>query len=557
MPDVPSFAVDDGFAYATPAGMDLQVGDLVRVPLGGRRVRGWVVSMGEPDRPGLRPVLGRSGNLPVFGRDLLGVLRWAAAHYVAPLSSLLAKATPPNLPRGVTGAGGGDTRRSRPALLVGPGPWGREIAQRIAPIVAEGRSVLVVAPTVEEAVVLAAALPGAPSAVSSQAPAAEVTRAWVRAATVPGAVTVGTREVAAWPLARPGLAVVVGEGRRGMKDRATPTVHARDLLVQRSRVERFDLLLTETVPTAEVVTQVGSVEAIGRPWGLVEVVDRGADPPGTGIFSPATAAALRSAADRRVLLFTHRRAAAQRCVRCRALRRCPSCGASPGDAEACPRCGAVTDACASCAGRRFETLGAPVSRLLAEAARIVPRDRVGPVGSDRPIVVGTERDLPGVTVDLTIVVDGDGPIMAPTYRAAEDGLRVLARAVAAAGTGRGRRGIVQTADPGHPVMVALTRADPVAFVRKDAASRTALGFPPGGEILVVEIQGAPAEADAELRGAIGGRATVHGPADGPGGRRWLLQGLDLAPAKIVLRGVVGRWREGGVRVRVDADPIDL
>ena len=75
------------------------VGSIVRVPLGGRRSRGWVVSTAEGDPKGLKELLAVSGDLPVFGPELLGVLRWAAIHYVAPLATLLSKAGPPNLPR--------------------------------------------------------------------------------------------------------------------------------------------------------------------------------------------------------------------------------------------------------------------------------------------------------------------------------------------------------------------------------------------------------------------------------------------------------------------------
>jgi len=559
VPDVPSFAVDDGFAYAVPDGMVVTVGSLVRVPLGGRRVRGWVVAVGEPERPGLRRILARSGDLAVFDTPLLGVLRWAAIHYVAPLAAVLAKATPPNIPRGEGLRPGPAGVRLRPRLLVGAGPWHDAVAAEAAPVLAAGRSVLVVAPTVPEADGIAAGLRerlGRPvAAVSSQLGGAEVTERWVEAASRPGSLLVGTREIAAWPVAAPGLAVIVGEGRRGMKDKATPTIHARDLLLRRAAVERFGVVMTEHVPTAEALSRTGTIERPTRPWGLVELVDRRADPPGTGLISGATAAALRAAGDRRVLLFTHRRAAAQRCVRCRLLRRCPACGASPGEATVCPRCGAVTDACASCGGRRFETLGAPVSRVLAEAARIVPRDRIGVAGSGLPFIVGTERDLPGLAVDLTVILDGDGPLMAPSYRAGEDGLRLLARAVAAAGTGRGRRGIIQTGDPGHPALEALREGDSVPFVRADAARRAALGFPPGGEILVVETAGDVSLG--ELTTAIGDRAAVHGPAATPAGMRWLVQGVDLTAARIVLRGLVARWREAGVRVRVDADPVDL
>ena len=147
--------------------------------------------------------------------------------------------------------------------------------------------------------------------------------------------------------------------------------------------------------------------------------------------------------------------------------------------------------------------------------------------------------------------------MAPTYRAAEDGLRVLARAVAAAGPGRGRRALLQTSDPDHPVIRALQKGDPLGFVREDSARRAALGFPPGGEILVVEASGLPPGGAEQLATEVGDRSMVLGPAESDGALRWLVQGRDLASTRVVIRGVVARWREAGARVRVDADPMDL
>jgi primosomal protein N' (replication factor Y) len=539
--------VDDGFAYAVPEGMDVEVGAVVRVPLGGRRLRGWVVAVGEPPRPRLRPILARSGDLPVFDAALLGVLRWAAIHYVAPLAAVLAR--PPTTPRGAPAPPRGHRRRPP---LVGPA-WTRRSQLRLPVAATDARpsSWRPQPPRPGEAAALSARLGIEVPAVSSQRGGAAATAAWVRLATEPGMVVAGTRELAAWPMAAPGLAVLVGEGRRGMKDKATPTIHARELLLRRAAAERFSVVMTELVPTAEALSRSGSVEAMGRPWGLVDLVDRRPDQPGSGLIAAATAAVLRAVGGRRVLLFTHRRTAAQRCVRCRVLRRCQSCGAAPGDAVTCPRCGAATAACSSCGGRRFEALGAAVPRVLAEVSRIVSRDKVGVAGSGCQFIVGTERDLPGLQVDLTVILDGDGPLLAPSYRAAEDGLRLLGRAVATAGSGRGRRGLVQTADHDNPVLRALRDGAPVPLVRSDAARRASLGFPPGGEIIVVEATGTV--DPAELVAALADRAEVHGPAAMPGGSRWLIQGRDLGAARVVLRDLVGRWRESGVRVRVDAD----
>lgn len=571
VPDVPSFAVDDGFAYAVPDGATLGVGDIVRVPLSGRRVRGWVIAAETRPRAGrtLRNVIGRSGDLGVFDERILGVLRWAAAYHVAPLATVLAKATPRNVPRA------GRTARDSPetppvrrpgshesAVWVGPGPWIDRISELAGPVVEDGASVMVVTPTWTEAQIvgegLSAAFDGRVVMGSSRLPAAEATAAWVEVATRRGRIVVGTRDVAWWRAPRFGAAVIVGEGRRGMKEKATPTVHARELLFRRARVERFPVVVCDIVPTGESLLRLSRVERpAGRCWGLVEVADRRGD--GGGLLGPSAVAAVRSAArdGRRVFVFTHRRSSAQRCVACRALRSCPACGASPGPGGLCPRCGSEVGPCRGCGGGRFQPLGAGVARLVRDVERITGRDSVGEAGSDRRIVVGTERDLPGMSTDLAIIVDADGLIMAPHYRAAEDALRLFARVVASAGTGRGRRAVVQTSQPDHPVVEALRRGDPVPLVRDDGTRRAELGFPPGGELLALEVGGGAAGLHDELVEAVGSRAAVLGPAEQGDRLRWLLQGRDLTAAKTVLRGLVGRWREAGARVRVDADPVDL
>ncbi|HSG80012.1 MAG TPA: hypothetical protein VLD62_10565, partial [Acidimicrobiia bacterium] len=470
VPDVPTFAVDDGFAYEVPDTVEVDVGSIVRVPLGGRRVRGWVVGTGAPRRPGLRRLLGRSGDLPVFDARLLQTLRWAAAHYVAPLAALLSKAGPPNLPKRraaprfpdipdpgpsplpeITDAASGGGRL-RAHAVVGDLRDPAALAALTAGVLVAGRSVLLVAPTVVEAGAIAASLgerlPGRVLVGGSDRAAADATRDWSLAAGHPGHVVVGTREVAFWPVSGLALAVVLGEGRRGMKDKATPTTHAVDVLARRAGVERFTLVTADLVPTATTIARGPVAVAVpgGRPWGLVEVVDRNDDPPGSGLLSDRTRQAV-SAVVRdggRVLLFTTRRGGAARCVRCRTLRTCGACGARPGTGDACPRCGEAVGPCLSCGGRRFEGLGAGVGRISAEVGGFVGRDAVGEPAAARPVVVGTERDLADLDpVDLSVIVDADGPMLAPHYRASEDALRIFARVVALAGRGRGRRAIVQ------------------------------------------------------------------------------------------------------------------
>ncbi|MFQ5947640.1 MAG: hypothetical protein ACE5KX_02105, partial [Acidimicrobiia bacterium] len=275
VPDLPAFTVDDGFAYLAPDDLGVEVGRMVRVPLGGRRVRGYVVGLRAGPTTGLKEIAAVSGDLPVFSPRLLEVLRWCALYYVAPLATVLGKAAPPNLPRRVQdvalpevarGAGGplpevssaaASSRRPRTHYLLGAGPWLDAIGDMAAPVLAADRSVVAVAPTLRETLDLAAGLQrrfGARVLIgSSGLDDAVATDAWVRAASRPGHLLVGTREVALWPVAALALAFAVEEGRRGMKDRATPTTHVREVLWQRAGVERFGLVFLGGVPTTEVL----------------------------------------------------------------------------------------------------------------------------------------------------------------------------------------------------------------------------------------------------------------------------------------------------------------
>lgn len=553
-----------------PDDVEVEVGSLVRIPLGGRRVRGFVTSVRSEGREGLKDIASVSGDLPVFDAKLLQTLRWAALHYVAPMATLLAKPSPPNLPRldpGKALVPLPAAAAARSEYAVGPGPWAPLIAERMTPLIEGGRSGLVVLPTLAEAESMAEALRqllgGIVLLAASALEAKRVTAAWVEAATIPSRILVGTREVCFWPVAGLGMAAIVGEGRRGMKERQTPTVHARELLRRRAAVERFGVLLAGPMPTTEAIASgVEISRSAGRTWPLVEVADRTEDPPGGGPLAFQTRSAVAATHRRggRVFVFTRSRsfAPAFRCVACRSLRDCPACGAAAARSDHCPRCDTVLGGCRECGGDRFEPLGAGIGRIVEELARVVGTGAVGEVGSGRAVEVGTERDLPAVApVHLAVVSDADGLILAPSYRAEEEAVRLMARVALTVGPGRGRRCLLQTSRPAHRVIAALRRGDPTEFLETELARRVKEGFPPAGELLAIETRDEPPDATDRLRALAGSRADVLGPADTGGGSRWLVQGRDLRPVRVGLRRLVQDWRDGGTRVRIDADPIDL
>ena len=98
VPDVTG--LDKEFDYLVPAdlGAEIRVGSVVRVPLHGRRVRGWVVALDPPDQSleidRMRPIAKVSSRGPA--EELIELARWASVRWGAGrLRPFLVSASPP------------------------------------------------------------------------------------------------------------------------------------------------------------------------------------------------------------------------------------------------------------------------------------------------------------------------------------------------------------------------------------------------------------------------------------------------------------------------------
>ncbi len=553
---------------------------MVRIPLSGRKARGFVVEL-VADRDGaLKDIISVSGIRPVFDSRLLRSLEWASNHYVAPLSVLLDRAAPPNLPRATPGAPLSSVEvdipshplgrvavdaaagKRRPVSAIVSGVRGEWLAA-LGPVLKEGRSVMVVFATaaeVEVGLAEAVVLYGDRVVGVAGDLAVELTRAWELAQS-PGRLLMGTPRIASWPVTGLALAVVVEEGRRAMKDRQTPTVHVREMLLTRARVEGFSLAFLGPSPSLEVLAAGAELTRVGgRAWSLVEVIDRSAEPPGSGYLSETVIAALRAVTSegRKSFVFSHRRLgdASSRCAKCRRVRVCATCGSRLGRVESCRRCGAAAGPCASCGSVTFEEMGSVPEKLAREVNKRIGDTIAGLAPTDLPVVVGTERDLTGLDeVSLVVASDVDGMMLGHDYRAGEEAMRVLARLGNTLGPGSGRRMMLQTSFPESDLVVALRKGDPIRYLEGLLSERARLGLPPSSEMIAVELRGEGSLSDADA-GIHGLGATVLGPATGPGKARWLLQG-NLGQVRRGLRPLAHAWRERGMTVRIDADPIDL
>ena len=568
VPDIPSFAVDDGFSYLIPDDIAVNVGSRVRISVSGRRMKGFVTAVlpRPPDRK-LLPIDAVVGTIGSFDAETLPTLRWAATHYVSPLSTVLKRTIPANVPRlthhELEPVEAADSRSS--IIISDARSHLGHVAASVESSISRGEGVLVIVPSVAEAETMASGLAdihGEAVVLSTSASEnKDSTRSWGRAANRAPTLLVGTRETMLWPVARLSSAVVVEDGRRVMKSPSTPTLGVREVLIARSQRERFPLTFIGPAPTLETINLDPAIKAPGgRQWPLVEVVDRSHEPPSRTVLLERTTSAISAAVRRNehvfVLVPSRGYAPAFRCIACGELRRCSVCQTAAARKDECRRCGAELRACTNCGKERFEPLGAGIGSVRDAIARSV-RDNVGVAGDRKLVTVGSERDLIGCgEVSLSVAVDIDGMAHAPTYRASEDAFRLLVRLAQLVGRGKGNRMLVQTANTDQPIVAALRSGRSGDFLAGLMAERRASNFPPFGELIALEIDRAVPIGDA-ITTAIGDDARVLGPAPMRDRDRWLIQGTDLTRARIALRQLTGTLRDKGARVRIDVDPIDL
>jgi primosomal protein N' (replication factor Y) len=572
----------------------VRVGTIVRVPLHGRRVRGWVVADGvepEADPSELRPLAKVVSAGPPA--DVVELCRWAAWRYAGPLSLMLRAASPPNVvpastvpeleaavfPPAPVPAGLGPAVVDESNVVAWPPAADRR--DLVRSLVASEGSTIVVVPDARSVRLLVDELrrEGRHTvALRGDDPDARRTASWDRART--GAcVVVGGRVAVLAPVPDLGAVIVLDEGDEALKEERAPTWHARELALERTRRAERRCTLVSPAPTLEAIVAVG---ATARPergferngWPRLEVVDLRDEPPGRGLFSDALTAAIRGAVERgaRAVAVLNRKGRARMltCSRCGRLAQCEVCDAAVAEGDAglvCARCGTKRPRiCLHCHGTRFTARRPGITRVREQLAALLPRASVAEVDAttadvpDADVLVGTEAVLHRVSsgstpVELAAFLEFDQELLATRYRAAEQALWLLVRAGRVVGDRRGRgRVLVQTRVPEHDVIAAARSADATIVADAERARRRVLGFPPFGGL--AEVSGAPDAVDiacTALRSSSSLR--VLGPAAVGASARALVQApstealcdaldeVDLTPARA--RG----------RLRVDVDPL--
>ena len=558
LPDLP---LDKVFDYLIPDHLApaVRVGTMVRVPLHGRRIGGWVVGLADTpatDRP-LQPLAKVTGWGPPA--DLISLARWAAWRWAGRPAQLLGTASPPRAVRALPEAGAAPRSATlAPGVTVMRVPPAGDVLPVALTAAAHGDA-LILAPSLSAAAFLAARLRGEGHRV------ALVPQGWAMAA-AGGCVAVGARAGAWAPRPHLGAVLVIDEGDEAYQEERAPTWSARDVAVERARRAGVPCVLTSPCPSLEALVY-GPLVVPSRTeersgWPVLEVVDRRPEPPGSGLYSSRLVALARDATpESRLVCVLNRKGRARllACATCRELVRCEACGAAVDGSEdslSCRRCGmSRPKVCLACGGTRLLTLRVGVTRAREELELLANQPVVevsadtaaGPPPAGVGILVGTEAVLHRVGGAGSVAfLDFDQELLAPRYRAAEAALGMLARAARLIG-GRGPSGgrlLVQTRMPGHEVIDAALHADPSRLAVVEAARRAALRFPPETAVAAVSGQTAAAFVSALPAGA---GVEVLGPAND----RWLLRAPDH---KTLCDTLAATPRPAG-RLRIEVDPL--
>lgn len=547
LPNVP--ALDRPFDYLHET--DLPIGTVVRVPLGGRRVRGWVLGHAttpaedhERELLAITKVVGRGPT-----EDVIELCRWSAWRWAGRLVTMMRLATPDRVvPLGGSRARPeASTTASTPTKRLTASGADTALVELVGSIVRSGpgASVLRVTPSTDPLDVVIGAVGVGRLMVVSPSPAdveriarrmrslgvrvAVWPRDWLAAMTAD--VVIGTRSVVFAPTVDPSAVIVLDEHDRLLQNESSPTWNAREVATERARRSSVPCLLVSPCPSLESfraqqglalldtdrddVTTASftlSRAATRAGWSGVRVIDRrGEDVRRSGLFSSELVIAMRDAiADGRDVTCVLNRTGRARLLACRScssMVRCHECGSAMTQRDdsvlVCPGCGAERPAvCAECGSSALALVRPGVTRAREELEALVrvPVEQVsaGGAGTSEDHVgsrvrIGTTAVLSTRTPGgLVAFVDFDQELLARRYRAAEDALALIVAASRSVG-GRKERGtiIIQTLLPEHEVLVAAMRAEPSLVSQAELSRRSLLGLPPVGNVAWVAGEAAP------------------------------------------------------------------
>ncbi|MGH2923284.1 MAG: replication restart helicase PriA, partial [Solirubrobacterales bacterium] len=439
---------------------------------------------------------------------------------------------------------------------------------------------------------------------------------WRRLRSGEARICVGPRSAVFAPVTDPGLIVIDEEHDSSYKQEGDPRYDAREVARRRAAEAGAVLVAGTATPRPESWRELERLSLPDRVDGRSLPPVRVLDMRGTrGPLHDDTREALDRVRARggKAIVMINRRGFSTHlaCRSCGHAWRCPDCDVSlilhrdtgPPDARpiagaslSCHHCGhgePVPDSCPECGSVTIARIGAGTQRIERELSALLDPLEVFRLDSDSAgardhaelltrfeaadsgVLVGTQmvakgHDFPDVT--LGVVLDADGSLRLPDFRAEE---RTFALVTQLAGrSGRGPRGgevLVQTLAPDASSVRRAAEHDAAGFLAEELERRRALAWPPFSHLIEVMVAAAEEDRAASAAGRVAAQvaerlppeAALLGPARlfrlrGKHRRRLVVKAPERRPAVAAVRDAVGAavgdraLRE--VSLSVDVDP---
>ena len=349
-------------------------------------------------------------------------------------------------------------------------------------------------------------------------------------------IIVGSRSAIFLPYSDLGLVIVDEEHDTSFKQvDPAPRYHARDAAIVLGAMHHASVLLGSATPSYE-----SYYNALQGRYRLVEIFQRygGVEMPEIILsdmriekrrksvqadFGSVLLDAVKDTLSRQgqTILFQNRRGFALRveCDDCHYVPQCINCDVSliyhkKQNVLRCHYCGytaSVPSTCPACHSPNIKMHGFGTEKVEEDLGMVLPEARVARLDLDTTrskndyqqiledfqdkktdILVGTQMVTKGLDFDAVKVVgvlNADNMLSFPDFRAHERSFQLMSQVAGRAGR-KGEKGkvIIQTFEPGHPVLQDVLRNDYRGLFEKQMVTRRQFGYPPFYRIVMIRLK---------------------------------------------------------------------
>ena len=382
-------------------------------------------------------------------------------------------------------------------------------------------------------------------------------------------IMIGPRSALFTPFERLGLIIIDEEHETSYKSENAPRYHAREVAIERARMNQTSVVLGSATPSVESYYQAknGNYKLLelnkrvkDQKLPECEVVDLREElkEGNRSILSTRLQELMEERLEKgeQTMLFLNRRGVSGfiSCRACGYVVKCPHCDVSlsqhAGGRMVCHYCGyeePQPKVCPSCGSKYLGGFKAGTQKIEELVKKRFPQASVLRMDYDTTrtkdsyekilqafanreadILIGTQMIVKGhdfANVTLVGVLAADMSLKVADFHASERTFQLLTQAVGRAGRGeKPGQAIIQTYDPEHFAIQTAKVQDYEAFYEQEIAYRGMLSYPPVSNLLVVHVMGGQEPLVArtanliaeKLKSAItksGRRVLVVGPAD--------------------------------------------